>query len=301
MQEISSIDALLTGTVQSNQEVNGNQPEEINYDYEESPKDNADLPDNSNEREDDASRGQDTVQPEEEEDSQSDAMDDYGNKKSPENEVIRERLRKQAESLERKHRTEIESLRQQLTSNQSQQVKEASKDFEYNPDSGENWQQQLASFIKQTVSHMTYEQQESQTRAKEQQIQAQFEDKFRQGMGNFEDYVDVVGAQPITDAMTIATRNMQDPAAFLYAASKRAPQELDRIAKMSDAYAQIMEMGKLEERMRKTRSHTSAPKPLSKFQSDMSVPHKSEKTLSGDDLLAQSDARKRAQMKNGKR
>ena len=52
--------------------------------------------------------------------------DEYGNEKEPENEVIRERLRKQAESLSRKHEAEIAELRTQLAQQgASQQVQKA--------------------------------------------------------------------------------------------------------------------------------------------------------------------------------
>jgi len=72
--------------------------------------------------------------------------------------------------------------------------------------------------------------------------------------------------------MTYALRGLPDPAAFIYAASKRHPQELARISQIGDPAAQIMEMGRLEERMRKSAPSTKAPRPVSKSRDDASMP-----------------------------
>ena len=219
-------------------------------------------------------------------------VDEYGNEKEPENEAIRERLARQA----RKHQSEIDALRAQLAEQgASRQVQQAAKDFEYNPDEGGDWQQQLASFVKQTVSSMTREQEESRTRQQEQQVQAEFEGKFRDGMSRFDDFTDVIGSLPfqITNPMTLATRGMENPAAFLYAAAKRNPGELERISKLRDPYAQMTEIGKLEERMRKNKPTTKAPRPLGRAPEDATTkPKPKERDTSGDDLLAKADAKR---------
>lgn len=222
--------------------------------------------------------------------------DEYGNEKEPENKEIRERLKKQAESMERRHRAEIESLRAQLAQQgASPQVQQAAKDFEYDPEASGDWQQQLAQFVKQTVNSMTREQEEARKNQEETHLNAEFEGKFRQGMSKFDDFVDVISGLPfeIDNPMTLATRAMSDPAAFLYAAAKRHPGELERISKMRDPYAKMAEMGKLEERMRKNKPTTKAPRPLGRTTEDSSRPvAKKTKDASGDDLLAKADAKR---------
>jgi hypothetical protein len=97
--------------------------------------------------------------------------------------------------------------------------------------------------------------------------------------------------------MTYALRGLSDPAAFIYAASKRHPQELARISQIADPAAQIMEMGRLEERMRKAPVGTKAPKPISKTRDEGGLPaqaKKKEQTI--EDLIAHSDAKRRAQL-----
>ena len=223
--------------------------------------------------------------------------DEYGNEAEPENKEIRERLKKQASKFQR----EIEELRSQLVQQgASQQVQQAAQDFEYDPNSKGDWQQQLASFVKQTVNSMGREQEESKLRQQEQATQVEFESKFRDGMNRFDDFRDVMTALPfeITNPMTLATRAMENPAAFLYAAAKRNPQELERISKIRDPYAQMTEMGKLEERMRKNKPTTKAPRPLGRTSEDTQLAAPKKKVdLSGDDLLAKADAKRLATVK----
>lgn len=228
----------------------------------------------------------------------SESEDDYGNKKQVENEAIRERLARQAESMQRKHQAELDALRAQLAAKgASNEVQQAAQDFEYDPNASGDWQQQLAQFVKQTVQSMTHEEQASKARAKEQAMQQQFEAKFHQGMSHFPDFVEVVGAAPITDAMTVATRGMEDPASFLYAAAKRQPQELARIAKIDDPYTQMVEMGKLEQRMRKNKVATNAPKPIGRTKEDGVIPHMPEKKeLTIEQQIAAAESKKRAQL-----
>ena len=223
--------------------------------------------------------------------------DDYGNEKEPENEAIRDRLARQA----RKHQAEIDALRAQIAQqNVSQPVQQAVQDFEYDPEARGDWQQQLAAFVKQTVASMGAEQEEKQVRARETQAQQEFESKFREGVTKFHDFADVINELPfqISNPMTLATRGMSDPAAFLYAAAKRNPGELERISKLRDPYAQMTEMGRLEERMRKNKPTTTAPRPLSRSTDDggMPIPKKNKET-SIEDLIAKSEQKKMARMK----
>jgi len=90
---------------------------------------------------------------------------------------------------------------------------------------------------------------------------------------------------------------MTDPAAFLYAASKRHAPELQRIANLTDPYAQVLEMGRLEERMKKNRAVSSAPRPIASTRDDSSMTtHKSDKQPSIEDMIAASDAKRSAQL-----
>src|SRR5258707_10188807 len=223
--------------------------------------------------------------------------DDYGNEEEPVSDVIRERLARQAKKFE----AEINDLRSQLASQgASREVQQAARDFEYDPESSGDWQQQLAAFVKQTVRNMGREEQEARTRQQEMQLQTEFETKLRTGMSKFDDFVEVVSGLPfeISNPMTLATRAMSDPAAFLYAAAKRQPQELERISKIRDPYAQMTEMGKLEERMRRNKPTTNAPRPLGRTTEYSSTPEtkkKSEPTI--EDLIARADAKKIARRK----
>jgi hypothetical protein len=233
--------------------------------------------------------------PEKEPIKQEQEVDDYGNQKNASKTYTEDEVNDRINQAvrDRLARLERNSNQQQPTQAQAQQASQ--QGFEYNSDSAESWQQQLENFVETTVNKMSQKQAHQAQQMKEQHAHAEFEQKFRNGMNKFNDYVDVVGAQPITDAMTIATRSMSDPAAFFYAASKRAPQELNRIAQIPDQYAQMVEIGKLEERMRQSKSTTKTPRPVARTQEDSSIPHKSDRQPTIEELIAKSDAKKRAQ------
>ncbi len=224
-------------------------------------------------------------------------VDDYGNESDPKNEAIRERLARQA----RKYETEIEDLRAQLRDQgASREVQNAARDFEYDPEAKGDWQQQLASFVKQTVNSMTREQEEVRQRDVERRAQHEFEDKFFKSMAKFDDFRDVMTnlSFEITNPMTLATRAMDDPAAFLYAAAKRQPQELERISKIRDPYVQMTEMGRLEERMRKNKTTTNAPRPLGRTLDDATTKEsKKNREPTVEDLIAKADAKRFAKIK----
>lgn len=293
---ISSIDELLMGGTGNSQ-----QPETPEHAYQDEPEPieqqeyidtpESDYEENQDEPDNEPHEHEEIEKPKKLE------HDEYGNEKEPENEVIRERLARQA----RKHQSEIDQLRNQLAQQgASQQVQQAAKDFEYNPEEGGDWQQQLASFVKQTVNSMTREHDETKSRQAEAKIQSEFESKFRDGMNKFDDFTEVVSNLPfeISNPMTLATRGMDNPAAFLYAAAKRNPQELERISKIRDPYAQMTEMGKLEERMRRNKPTTKAPRPLGKNVEDSTIKPVAKKVdQSGDDLLARADAKRLATVK----
>lgn len=233
-----------------------------------------------------------------------DDVDEYGNKKERMSKGMKERLdRKEKQhqrEIEQRDR-ELENLRYQLAQKgASKQVQDAASDFKYDENSDVSWQEQLTAFVKQTIQNVGREEQESQRAAREQQNEREFKQKFTQGMDRFADFREVVGAQPIDDAMTMALRGMKDPSAFIYAASKRQPQELERISKIQDPYARVVEMGKLEERMRRNKPTTKTPRPLGRTKEDTTVRIKQadKKETTGDDLLAKADAKRLTTVKN---
>lgn len=227
-------------------------------------------------------------------------VDDYGNEKpeskmyteAEKNEAVNKAVRERLARLERNNQTPTQQEVQQQTK----------QDFEYNPDSNQSYEQQLESFVEQTVVKMSQKQAKQKEQQREQQAQQEFETKFHDGMSKFNDFVEVVGNQPITDAMTVATRAMKDPAAFLYAASKRNSQELQRISQIQDPYTQMVEMGRLEERMRKSKTTTKAPRPVTKTTEDASIPQpKERKEPSIEDLIASADRKRRAKLESRRR
>lgn len=293
--DIQSIDHLLTGTpeytkTQVKEPEQQHENEQIDDNYAVSEEINESPSSDYNESSDD-----DTQEVSDSE------MDDYGNEVQKDSDVIRERLKRQAESMERRHQAELDALRAELSrSGVNAQTQKAVSDFEINPDSDDSWQTQLKSFVEQTVSQMSQRDAIHQQNIREQNIQREFETKFVQGMDRFSDFRQVVGSQPITDEMTYALRGMNDPAAFIYAASKQQPAELQRISSIRDPYAQIAEMGKLEERMRKTKSVTQAPRPISRTKDDATIKPIKKKEDSFEDVLAKADAKRMAQIQKSR-
>jgi hypothetical protein len=151
-----------------------------------------------------------------------------------------------------------------------QEVKQASEDFKADPNSDESWEVQLESFIERTIEKRQSRHVQEEWQRAEQQRQADFEAKFTSGMGRYQDFREVVSTKPITNEMMLATRALDNPAAFVYAASKLHPQELDRISRISDPYAVSAEIGRLHERMvKEKRALSQAPKPLEPAKGDM--------------------------------
>lgn len=202
-------------------------------------------------------------------------IDEYGNPvdkprlytEEEVNQRIRERLSR-GKYAEEQRQQPRQQQQQQYT---QQQVNQAAADgFEHDPNSGDSWEQQLESFINQTIEKRVAREEESRWKQQEYDKQMAFQDKFTSGMEKYKDFREVVAGKPITDSMMLATRNMDNPAAFVYAASKLHPQELDRISKIADPYAQASEVGRLHERMVKERKNvTNAPKPLQSPRGDV--------------------------------
>ncbi len=218
-------------------------------------------------------------------------LDDYGNEKPKQEsktyteDEVNERINKAV----RERLARLEKNQPQASAPQDSQPMHA--------DDNASWEQQLESFVEQAVGKMSQKQAQQQQAAREHQAQMEFESKFQSSMSKFSDFVQVVGSQPITDAMTVATRAMNDPAAFLYAASKRHAPELQRIANLPDQYAQMVEMGKLEERMKKSKPVSSAPRPLTQTRDDSSYRMKQEPTEPTiEDLMHQANEKRMKSM-----
>jgi hypothetical protein len=290
--ETTSIDDLLMGnTVQNSQ----HPAPEV---YDDTPEEN----DHNDPETNDYSEPNTETEPQEEAEDESDnqeqkqELDDYGNEKpAPRvytedevNELFRKRFKRG------NHQQQQPAPQPQYQQTQQQ----AASQFEYNPDSGDNWQQQLEQFVEQTIDKRTQRQVSQQHQQQEMEAVAQFRDKFEQGMDKFSDFYEVVGGQPVDDAMTLALRAVADPASFIYAASKRHPQELQRISQLRDPYAKIAEMGKLEERMKKAAQATKAPRPVGRSADDAPVKYKeNSKEPSIEQMIAKSEAKKLAMMK----
>jgi hypothetical protein len=151
-------------------------------------------------------------------------------------------------------------------------VQQAVKDFKADPESEESWEVQLNNFIDKRLETRQAQLRQQEWEQQESQRQVEFEAKFTAGMNKYQDFESVVSkaAPAITPTMMLATRNLDNPAAFVYAAAKLHPGELDRISRIGDRYAQAAEVGRLHERMIKTRGLSSnAPKPIEAPKSDI--------------------------------
>jgi len=215
--------------------------------------------------------------------------DEYGNKVSSKkvyteeqvNAMVRDRLaRERQERSQQQHPQE--------------QVAKAAENFEADPNSDESWETQLSGFVRNEVQRMNKEQQQRTLQAQAQRDHAEFEARFTTGMSKYSDFVDIVSKTPVTDDMVKATRSMKDPAAFVYAASKMHAKEIERISQLSDPYQVAAEIGRLEERMKRQRNTSSAPKPASKITSDMSDKYTGKVSV---DSLILNDAKRKLRRK----
>jgi len=170
------------------------------------------------------------------------------------------------------------------TPQQQQQVQKAAEDFKADPDSAESWETQLEQFIDRTIEKKQRATAEEQWRQQQIAKQAEFESKFTQGMSKYADFHATLqpladrGALP--DSIMFATRALDNPAAFLYGAAKLHPQELERIAKIPDPYVQAAEVGRLHEKMVKTRNvNSSAARPIEPSKQDVPVKQHNQPSL----------------------
>lgn len=218
--------------------------------------------------------------------SQANDVDEYGNK-VPKGKVYTE---EEVQAMIRKRLKLHHEEKQTQQPQQPQAQQQATESFEHDPTNEQPWEIQLENHIKQAVQKLETEKQEAAWQAEQQRAQADFEARFTGGMSKYADFNDVVAGKPITNGIMMAARSMADPAAFIYAAAKQQPAELERISKITDPYVLAAEVGRLEERMKKARTVSKAPKPPTKTKGD--VADKGAIRQSLDDLIRQDAKRK---------
>jgi hypothetical protein len=239
---------------------------DVDYKEQEAANEDSNSPSNEPEA---PSKQQTAAQPEHE-------IDEYGNPVAPAKlytqqevqEMIRDRLSRGNYS------------QQQPT---QQQVQDAASGFKPDPDSPDSWEKQLEDFVDSRIDRKAKREREESWKAQEMKVQKEFEAKFDSGMAKYKDFHSVVAGKPISDAMMLATRNLEDPAAFIYAASKNHAKELERIASLPDPYQQASEIGRLETKMRKVRTAANTAKPLTRQSSDLAGKSKTRNSI--DDLI----------------
>lgn len=187
------------------------------------------------------------VAPDAGEPAQGASQDEYGN------DVIKEKVYTE-EEVNRMMRERF---------NRSQVKKEIEQPQQQNINSDEDAERLLESMVEKAYEKVQHKSKQKQQEEYDKKLQAEFEGKLLTGMGKYKDFQEVVQSAPITDPMVLATRNMKDPAAFLYAASKTQKKELERISQIIDPLTQALEIGRLEEKMRKIRNASRSPDPMS--------------------------------------
>ncbi len=199
---------------------------------------------------------------------ESSPIDEYGNPTAKPRTYTEEEHRNEVERIVRERLSRVRQPEQPQPTRQ--EAKKASEDFQPDPNSEESWEVQLESFIEKTIDKRQSRYAEQEWRQQEAQRQADFESRFTSGMGKYQDFNQAVSGKPITNDMMFATRSLDNPAAFVYAASKLHPQELERISKIRDPYAVSAEIGRLHERMvREKKAISQAARPLEAAKGDM--------------------------------
>lgn len=241
---------------------------------------------------------EDETKEDKESETQDDSKDDYGTeiKKGEERLYTQEELdRISSERTNKAVRERFERMQrnnpEQAQDIQQQAVDYAKDNIEYDPNSSESWQQQLESFVEQTLTKMQQKAMQQQQQQAKQQEEQEFHQKFQQGMARYPDFKDVVGKQPFTDTMTETLKGFDDPTAFAYNAAKHMPKELERISKLQNRHKQMIEIARLDERMRTdaNKKTSRTPKPTQKVKQDVPSAHKDTRNSNVTELIAQSE------------
>lgn len=174
------------------------------------------------------------------------------------------------EDVQRMIRERLARVKQpQQQQEQQQQPKKQEGEFQFDENSELGWQEQLESFVERVADKRDQKRAEREMQDRDHREREAFENKFHQGMSRYPDFIDTMQDKNVSDAMVMATSVMNDPAAFLYAAAKKFPEELNRISKLTNPFQQATEMGKLDERMKKAKVTTKATKPIESERSDV--------------------------------
>jgi hypothetical protein len=190
-------------------------------------------------------------------------IDEYGNPVEKTKTYTEEDLQRIVR--ERLARSKYES--QQQSQQQTSQPKEETQ-------TEDDWEKELNKRIDQRVESREKEYRDQLWKEKQYKKHMEWEDKFNSDMNKYPDFKEVVSGKPITDDMLIATKTLNNPGSFIYAASKLHAQELERISKIDDPDSQKFEIGRLHERMIKERkSATSTGKPLDPPKGDLPEKH----------------------------
>ena len=174
-----------------------------------------------------------------------------------------------------------------------QEVKEIAKDFKADPQSAEDWETQLESFVDKTIEKREQKARERQWREQEDKIQLEFENKMNSASMKYSDFWPTLNTAPITPSIMIAARAMDAPHDFLYAAAKLRPDELRRISQITDPIKQTVEVGRLEASMRQSSRTTKAPRPLEQVTGDYVEREKEEPKAPSIDQRILLDAQKK--------
>lgn len=142
---------------------------------------------------------------------------------------------------------------------------EVNENYQHDPNKDGNWQEQLEDFVIKTIDKRQQNAEKQKMQRLEQERNNKFAEKFNTGAERFKDFEKIVTKESVTPTMVMATRGMKDPAAFLYAANKKAPEKLAKIKNMSDPYEQAHAMASLENSLRvNKKKNSNAPTPPSK-------------------------------------
>lgn len=203
--------------------------------------------------------------------------DEYGNKVSKEQE--------HAKPTERYYtQAEVQQMMQERLERQARNMQKQALD---NDSDAPDFQQQLKAMIENAVTEVHQKNVARQQQEIEARRQYEFEEKFRRGATRFKDFNSVVADKPISDYMLQATSGMNDPSGFIYAACKRAPEEIERISKIENPYAQVVEIAKLESKLKSGKATTKAPRPIKSTRGDSITKSSPDRPV---DILAASDS-----------
>lgn len=164
----------------------------------------------------------------------------------------------------------------------SAQVEAIAKEMKSDPNDQNAWKQEFVEIVKEVNREESQKAERQRMEQEEIKTQSEFERKMDDGGNKYKDFWQVLNTAPITPTIMIGAREMDDPASFLYAASKLYPEELGKISKMDNPAALMIQLGKLEERMKRNAKNTAAPRPLTAMRGDFhgeEAPPKQEPTI----------------------